>query len=203
MLHLVRHGETALNVARVLQPADTPLSARGRAQAVALAGRLKAMGLAGIVSSDMPRALQTAEAIAAACGLPIETSPLLQERNFGDLRGQPYDALGFDPLIMVGAPPGGESVAMFEDRVLRGWQHLLRRQAAIGGPIAVVSHGLVLRVWLQAEHVDLAGQVLPAHLANTALSSVGLQRPHRVHTLACARHLDAPEGHDERSLVGG
>ena len=35
MLHLIRHGETSLNVARVLQPADTPLSARGHAQAVA------------------------------------------------------------------------------------------------------------------------------------------------------------------------
>ena len=32
-LLLIRHGETALNVARVLQPADTPLSARGVAQA--------------------------------------------------------------------------------------------------------------------------------------------------------------------------
>ena len=31
---LVRHGETALNVARVLQPADTPLSASGDRKSV-------------------------------------------------------------------------------------------------------------------------------------------------------------------------
>ena len=36
-LLIIRHGETPLNVARVLQPADTPLSANGLAQAAALA----------------------------------------------------------------------------------------------------------------------------------------------------------------------
>ena len=76
MLHLIRHGETPLNAARVLQPADTPLSPRGLAQARALAERMRSLPLAGILSSDMPRALQTAEAIAAACrdhfpGAPI------------------------------------------------------------------------------------------------------------------------------------
>ena len=60
---LVRHGETALNAARVLQPADTPLSARGVVQAQALARRLAATGrVAAIVSSDLPRAWRTAEA---------------------------------------------------------------------------------------------------------------------------------------------
>ena len=58
-LLLIRHGETALNVARVLQPADTPLSARGIAQAEALASRLASMNVEAIVSSDLPRALRT------------------------------------------------------------------------------------------------------------------------------------------------
>ena len=103
---LVRHGETPLNVTRMLQPADTPLSANGLAQAQAVAKRLAGMQLAGIVSSDLPRALSTAQAISAASGVPVSTTPLLHERNFGDLRGQPYDSLGFNPLTMEGAPPG-------------------------------------------------------------------------------------------------
>jgi probable phosphoglycerate mutase len=97
---LVRHGETPLNVARTLQPADTPLSATGLAQAEAVAKRLAGLQLAAIVSSDLPRALSTAQAIAAATGAPISTTTLLHERNFGDLRGQPYDTLGFNPLTM-------------------------------------------------------------------------------------------------------
>ena len=75
-LLIIRHGETPLNVSRVLQPADTPLSANGLAQAAALAQRLAgdaALRPTALVSSDLPRALQTAQAIAAACGLPLVT----------------------------------------------------------------------------------------------------------------------------------
>ena len=54
---LVRHGETALNAARVLQPADTALSERGIAQAHSLARRLVARGrIAAVLGSDLPRA---------------------------------------------------------------------------------------------------------------------------------------------------
>ena len=77
-LLIIRHGETPLNVARVMQPADTPLSANGQAQAALLAQRLaggQPLRPAGIVSSDLPRALQTAQALAAATGLAITTSP--------------------------------------------------------------------------------------------------------------------------------
>ena len=73
---LVRHGETPLNVTRMLQPADTPLSDNGLAQAKLVARRLAGMALAGIVSSDLPRALSTAEAIAAASGLTPSTTAL-------------------------------------------------------------------------------------------------------------------------------
>jgi 2,3-bisphosphoglycerate-dependent phosphoglycerate mutase len=149
-LLLIRHGETALNVARVLQPADTPLSARGVAQAEALAQRLATLGIGAIVSSDLPRALRTAQAIAAATGAPIETSALLQERNFGDWRGQPYDALAIDPLTLQEAPPGGESVAAFEQRVARAFARVVELQALRGGTLAVVSHGLVIRAMLAA-----------------------------------------------------
>ena len=98
---LIRHGETALNVARALQPADTPLSARGIAQAEALARRLAAMNVCAIVTSDLPRARRTAQAIAAATGAAPEATPLLRERNFGDWRGKPYDGMATNPLTMV------------------------------------------------------------------------------------------------------
>ena len=67
-LLFVRHGETALNAARVLQPAATPLGATGLAQAQAIALRVAALAPAAVVTSDMPRALQTAQAIAQAAG---------------------------------------------------------------------------------------------------------------------------------------
>ena len=53
-IHFIRHGETLLNAARVIQPADTPLGPRGLEQAELLAQRIKALQPAAILSSDMP-----------------------------------------------------------------------------------------------------------------------------------------------------
>jgi 2,3-bisphosphoglycerate-dependent phosphoglycerate mutase len=202
-LLLIRHGETALNVARVLQPADTPLSARGVDQAEALAHRLAASGVVRIVSSDLPRALRTAQALAAATGARIETSALLQERNFGDWRGQPYDTLPIDPLTMLEAPPGGESVAAFEQRVAQAFAHIVRRRLALNGNIAVVTHGLVLRAMLAA-HVRLpAGMAQPTHLGNTSLSIVEAQPPHAATRVNCTQHLEPGTRDDAHALSGG
>ena len=63
---LIRHGETALNAARIVQHPDTPLSERGVGQAQRLAQRLADFPISNIVSSDYRRAYMTAEAIAAA-----------------------------------------------------------------------------------------------------------------------------------------
>src|SRR5690606_29015507 len=139
---------TALNATRVLQPPDTPLSERGLAQARAIGARLAAEPLAGIVASDMTRAAQTAEAIAAATGLPLRHDPLLRERDFGDLRGRSYDSLGLDPMALDYVPPGGESWEDFTARVGEALVAVRAHRAALGGPIAVVSHGLVIRVLL-------------------------------------------------------
>ena len=203
-LLLIRHGETPLNVARVLQPADTPLSDHGRAQAAALAQRLRGAGLAAILSSDLPRALATAQAIATACGLPVRTTPLLHERNFGDLRGLPYDSLGHDPLTSDAAPPGGESAAQFRQRCADAFAEVLRQQAACGGTLAVVSHGLVIRDWLLAGPLQVPdGLALPERLANTSVTEAMARAPHTVRLVNCTRHLDGGIGEDAASLSGG
>ncbi|MBC7958195.1 MAG: histidine phosphatase family protein [Cytophagales bacterium] len=199
---LVRHGETPLNVTRMLQPADTPLSANGLAQAQSVAKRLAGMQLAGIVSSDLPRALSTAQAISAATGLPITTTALLHERNFGDLRGQPYDTLGFNPLAMTEAPPGGESVAEFLARVAQAFDHVVALRKQLGGHLAVVTHGLVIRALL-AQHAQRADDGELPRIGNTSISVLGACAPYTVELLDCTRHLDAATQHDARSLSGG
>lgn len=211
MLHLVRHGETALNAARVLQPADTPLSAQGRAQAEALARRIAAWPgdegdrpIAGVLASDLPRALATAEPIARACGVPLETSVLLHERNFGDFRGRRYDDLGFDPLTQADAPPGGESLAAFLARCDAAWAALQAVQARLGGPLVVVTHGLVLRGWLAGVPLRLpVGMAAPSAWHNTGLSSLGDDTGHALQRVNCTAHLHGTLAADVRSLSGG
>ena len=201
---LIRHGETDLNAARVLQWPDTPLGERGRAQARALGARFAAAAPRPVLlaSSDMARARQTADAIAAATGLPVVESPLLGERSFGELRGRPFDSLGFDPIADERAPPGGESMADFRARVAEAlaWLRGLRREA--GGDVLAVTHGLVIRVAL-AEHCTFAdGLAAPERLSNTSVSVLGPDAPHRVTLVDCSRHLEGAACDDGRGVSG-
>ena len=207
-IYWMRHGETALNAARVMQPADTPLSARGLLQATLAAQRVKGLAPAAILSSDMPRARQTAEAAAAATGLPIAFEPLLQERNFGDWRGRPLSSFDFDPVASPQAPPNGESMAEFLDRVARAWAAASRVRAGLGGPLLVVSHGLVIRAALQhhARHAE-AGLAptapVPVRMANTSLSAVDDVAPFALRLFNCTAHLAGVADDDGQSLSGG
>lgn len=201
---LVRHGETALNAARILQPADTPLSAHGLRQAQALAERLATEPIAGILSSDLPRAHQTAQAIASRTGHVLRTTALLHERSFGDWRGQPYDSLSTDPLAMDAAPPGGESTAQFAERCRQAFEQALQLQAELGGPLVVVTHGLVIRQMLAALPLSaLSGVVELPRMGNTSLTIFDAAPPHSVRLLNCIRHLAGGLTEGASSLSGG
>jgi probable phosphoglycerate mutase len=186
----LRHGETALNAARIMQPADTPLSPRGLAQAEAAARRIAAMRPVAILASDMPRALQTAGALARLTGLPVATDPCLQERNFGALRGRPWSTLDFDPTELLEAPEGGESMPDFHDRAAEAWALSTDRRAALDGLLVVVSHGLLIHAVLQRHaHWPAGTPALPHRLANTSVSIVDAVPPHAVQTVDCTLHL--------------
>jgi probable phosphoglycerate mutase len=125
---LVRHGETDGNAARVLQRPDVPLNDRGLRQAEQLARRLSALGYARILCSDLLRARMTAAPLAARSGIAIEQSPLLQERNFGDLRGMAYAALTEDPFGPDVRPPNGEDWPTFHARVADAFAFIVSRR---------------------------------------------------------------------------
>jgi broad specificity phosphatase PhoE len=202
-LLLIRHGETALNAARVLQPADTPLSARGHAQAAALARRLSGEPITQLWSSDLPRAWQTAEPIARATGVTVRPSARLQERNFGDLRGLPYETLGFDPLGMQQAPPGGESMPAFESRIDAVLAEALAAADGGTGCIVLVSHGLVIHSLLSRCIARAPGLVLPARIANTSVTVVEPGPPPRATLIDCTAHLAGAAADDPLALSGG
>ncbi|XP_055959634.1 uncharacterized protein LOC126655698 isoform X1 [Mercurialis annua] len=87
---VVRHGETEWNADGRLQGhLDVLLNDTGRQQAAAVANRLsKEPKIAAIYSSDLKRALTTAEIIAASCGgLEVVEDGDLRERHLGQLQG--------------------------------------------------------------------------------------------------------------------
>src|SRR5579884_4185822 len=81
-IYLIRHGDALPDAAEVVLDArydSQPLSTLGRRQAEALAARLRDAELAAIVSSPIPRARQTAAALARACGLAVQIDADLRE----------------------------------------------------------------------------------------------------------------------------
>ncbi|HKA30912.1 MAG TPA: histidine phosphatase family protein [Candidatus Binatia bacterium] len=185
-IYLVRHAETDANASRVVQRPDVGLSARGRGQAARLAARLARAGIVRIRTSDLVRALETAEVLRAATGAPMDVDPDLAERNFGDVRGTPYASLGTDLFAPDYEPPGGETWAEFHARVDGAWASVLRVATATPGHLAVVTHGLVCEAVLQ-RYLGGADAAV-ARWPNTAVTIV--EPPATLRLLACAMHLD-------------
>ena len=195
---LIRHGETRGNRDRILQVPETPLNEQGLEQASKLARRLSSHPVARILASDLARAHMTAQAISGETGLPVESEALLQERNFGDLRGRHYADLEEDPFGPDYSPPGGESWSDFHARVDLAWDRV-RREAESMEPtqdLAVVTHGLVLHSLasrcLEWSHLasQAEGSDGPLQFRNTAVTVVEPQAPWKVSLLGCAAHLD-------------
>ena len=88
-IFLVRHGETVDNARQIMQgQTQGELNQRGREQAEQVSRRLASEPLDAIVASDLHRAIQTAEVIAEPHGLPVVTTPLLRERDWGSFTGR-------------------------------------------------------------------------------------------------------------------
>ena len=84
-LYIVRHGETEWNkIGRYQGITNVPLNENGIAQAKACGNALKDVHFDRILSSDLSRALVTAETIRGNRQLEIKTDERLREINFGD-----------------------------------------------------------------------------------------------------------------------
>ncbi len=88
-LFLVRHGETEDNVRQIMQgQSQGRLTLHGVEQAETLARQLADEPIDAFLSSDLRRAVDTAAILAAPHHLPVETTPLLRERDWGDFTGR-------------------------------------------------------------------------------------------------------------------
>ena len=200
---LARHGETEWNaVLRVQGWTDTPLSARGRAQAAALAVRLADLPLRAVYASDLSRAAETARPAAEKLGLDVQTLPGLRERRFGDWEGLTQADLERDHAAAwhrfhvqrdLDAPvPGGEGWAEVGARVRAALARILAAHPGRDEAVLVVGHGgsgrtLILEA-LQAPLPTL----LCLHLDNASVSRLHFRAPgdSRVLLLNDTGHLD-------------
>jgi len=152
-LLLVRHGESTWNAAGRWQGwADPPLTELGRIQAEAAAAA--AAPVDAVVSSDLRRALVTAEVMAALLELHVDgvqVEPGLRERDVGDLTGltraeieERWPGVLSDTAASIARDRRfGETVPELSERVLAALRRLAVEHA--GRRVLVITHGGVVR----------------------------------------------------------
>lgn len=157
---LIRHGETAWNAERRLQGhLDIALNAEGERQAAALGAALAGEHIDLVISSDLARARQTAEAVHLARGAAyaggVQLDPQLRERCYGGFEGLLYSEIAARFPLEFAAwqarnvdavlPPGknqGETFRSFYERATKAiLGHAARHP---GQTLALVAHGGVL-----------------------------------------------------------
>ena len=205
-LYLVRHGESEANVAGVLQgQTHGALTATGRDAAARLGRALASLSLAerptAIFTSDLRRAVETAEIIAEALGATPQLLPAAREWNVGVLDGLPAAALA-DAITRSGlptaefAPSGGESMNQLQARAVQTLADLAH-EAADGAHVAVrertllVSHGDFIRMAIGAAASMPIDAATSLKLRNTSLTEFALSNgTWRVERIGDASHLD-------------
>lgn len=153
-LVLLRHGQTDHNInGRMQGHLDSVLTDIGRAQAEAVAPAIAALKPDLVISSDLSRAVDTAEQVSAATGLPIKLDERLRETHLGDWQGLTVTEVEeFYPGAIAQwradpgyAPPGGES--RFEV-VRRSMPVIEELDEELDGPsdstVVLVAHGGLL-----------------------------------------------------------
>lgn len=155
-IHLVRHGQTDANAHQppILQGkgADYSLNDVGRQQASAAGQGLSTRPVRAVYASPLLRAQQTAEAVAAAHGLAIQTIERLHEVDVGEWEGLSWDDVvarhpkTYAKVISYGGDrpyPSGESYVDVADRALPELLAIAERHP--GEEVAVVAHRVVNR----------------------------------------------------------
>jgi alpha-ribazole phosphatase len=155
-LFLVRHGEADDASGRAVGHTDLPLSAAGTAAVRNLADSVHEVWGAGLVTSDLVRARDTAMLLAPVLGISHEQvtlEPRLREIHFGAWDGrrwddiQQHDAARLDAWMSAWHErdtPDGEGYRHVQARVAE-WVHTLRGRAT---NIVVVAHAGSIRALL-------------------------------------------------------
>lgn len=184
--YLIRHGETEFNKTKKLQGRgiNAPLNETGRNQAEYVAEALQDVAISEIITSSLLRAKESAEPISKLKSIAIESYSALDEMDFGEWEGQPFDDVidqikdiqskwkAGDTHVQV---PGGES----PDEVFTRSGDFLKKLAKESqhNNIAVVIHGRLIRILL------------------AGLLGIGLKNMHQIkHQNGAINHLAWHEG---------
>jgi len=173
----VRPGETNWNqIDRWQGWLDVPLNEHGELQARRLANFLRNIGVESLYTSDLRRASQTADIIAAACGLTPKADARLRERNIGRWQGMTRDEAeiwfpdqyaAYNSERMTYRIPDGESVSDVRARMVEAFKLI---EADSAETTVLVSHTVSIRALL----MDIIDGYIPREhrLLNSSVTTI-------------------------------
>lgn len=177
---LIRHGRQNSPLCNV----NVPLAEEGRRQAALLGERLKDEKIEAVWSSDLIRAVETADIINESLQVPREIRKDIREISFGDMEGLSDEVIAdhFEVFLRERSRmekdlpyPGGECAGDVVVRAVPVMKEIMERDYET---VAVVTHGGVIRS-LVAYYLgmDLAKvQLLGAHLENCGITELWVRK---------------------------
>jgi probable phosphoglycerate mutase len=136
-LYLVLHGETEDNVRQIMQgQTQGCLTEHGRQQAAEVRDQMRQLAVDAVVASDLRRSIQTATIIAEPHGLPVVSTPLLRERDWGSFTGRYIPDLKDEVW-----PDDIETLDCLLQRAQRFLEYIVTNYK--GQTVVAVGHGIV------------------------------------------------------------
>jgi broad specificity phosphatase PhoE len=190
-LYLIRHGETFGNVLKIIQGQKESkyslLNKKGLLQVKKLGERFKDVHIDFVYSSDLIRAVDTAnEILKFHPKLKLKIDKLLRERYFGKYEGKHYsDDFNWDNL-----PLDIESNTLLQKRAKDFLDKIYKKHK--DKTVIVVSHGAIKREFLKIfknvppeEWIDISPK-------NTSVSFIEFNedKSQNIHLVNCTKHLD-------------
>lgn len=181
-IFLIRHAETDWNEeGRIQGDLDIPLNSKGLDQAKQLQKRFKSIQFDSIFSSDLKRAIQTAEFLPKSSEIPIITDDRLRERDYGIWKELTWDEVRLkfpeeyrnvrmNPV--TASPPHGENLQEVSDRVLQFFSEI---EEFKNQNTAIVSHNsplMIIIAHLKGLELDEIRKV--PYLSNTEIIQLDL-----------------------------
>ena len=180
---LVRHGKDDDTVRGGWS--QQPLTDEGEVQAAELADfeQKSGPGIQQVYSSDLLRAMQTAQIVADSLRLPIVPKPEFREVNNGNLAGiknelaaEQYPGLYWNTLAWEQQYPGGESPKEFYERIRCAWDVLQKDILERNENVMLVTHGGVMHVILSIVKGEIySNQASPRKIRNAELIALKYQ----------------------------
>ncbi len=181
MIYIIRHGQTILNKAKVLQGrSDHPLNDDGMAEAKAAGQWFREQGItfSRVWSSPLVRAVQTA-VLAAGEKVPIQTDERLLEMDYGPYEGTgltappPEIVTFFSDFVHNPAPEGMEQLADVVKRAGLFMEEV--RESVPEGNILISTHAILMKGILEYLTPESKGSYWTKYLGNCDIYAVEMK----------------------------